>query len=77
MSEQETNLATEILHEMKVTNKRLFIALILSFLLNVGFLIYLSLPVEQYDETTYTQENDNSSSNMIIGGDYNGEAIGN
>ena len=71
-------LATEMLKEIKATSKRWFIAFIITlclwFATVIGFIIYeyYSLPVEE-TTTTYEQESDNDSRNLIIGGDYNGE----
>ena len=71
-------LATEIISELKANSRRWFIiataelAIILMML--VGILWYFSLPTEEY---TMSQEADNQSSNMIIGGDYNGETESN
>jgi len=73
-------LATEMLREIKATSKRWFIAFLVTlslwFATIVGFILYeyYTLPVE---ETTYEQEADNQSRNLIIGGDYNGEAESN
>lgn len=72
--ENET-LASEMLREIKATSKRWFIAFLVTlclwFATILGFILYeyYTLPVE---ETTYEQESDNQSSNLIIGGDYNG-----
>lgn len=71
---ENNNLATEILGELKTTNKRMFIALCISFAINVaivgGFLWYISLPQEEY---TVDQETNEGGSNYNIRGDYNGE----
>jgi hypothetical protein len=70
--EKET-LATELLHELKASNRRWFIAFIVvlsMWLLTIGgFIWYISLPVE---EVTIEQESDDDSYNQIVGGDYNG-----
>lgn len=70
----EDNFATEILRELKTTNKRMFIAfciaIALEFLTIAGFLWYISLPVDEY---SIEQDADNQSLNQIIGGDYNGK----
>lgn len=69
----DKSLATELLHELKASAKRWFIAFCimvgLEILTIAGFMWYISLPVE---ESTITQESDNDSDNTIIGGDYNG-----
>lgn len=66
-------LASELLAELKATNKRYFVMLITVMLLwfaTVGvFVWYISLPVE---ETEIEQEVDDSNYNQIIGGDYIG-----
>ena len=65
--------AIELLREIKSSAKRWFIAFCIMVGLELGtiagFMWYISLPV---DETTIGQAADNSSSNSIIGGDYNG-----
>lgn len=69
-------LASEMLHEIKSTSKRWFIAFLVTLCLwfstIIGFILYeyYTIPV---DETTIEQESDNQSRNLIIGGDYNGE----
>lgn len=74
--ENET-LASEMLHEIKATSKRWFIAFLVTlclwFATIIGFILYeyYTIPV---DETTIEQESDNQSKNLVIGGDYNGEA---
>lgn len=73
--ENET-LASEMLHEIKATSKRWFIAFLVTlslwFATIIGFILYeyYTIPV---DETTIEQESDNQSRNLVIGGDYNGE----
>ena len=53
-------LATELLHEIKASAKRWFIAFIIMVVVELltiaGFLWYISLPVEEY--TYYEQEAD-------------------
>lgn len=67
------NFATELLHEIKASTKRWFIAfltvLALWFATIIGFLWYISLPVEE--EYSIEQEANDRSFNLI-GGDYNG-----
>lgn len=75
---EEKNFATEILKELKATNKRLFIALIvvttLWFATIGGFLWYNSLPVDSGSETTsVSQDSEDSGTNNYVGGDYNGK----
>ena len=66
------NLATEILHELKASAKRWFIAfcimVVLELLTIAGFLWYISLPVEEY---SIEQESTDRSVNNI-GGYING-----
>ena len=71
-------LATEMLREIKATSKRWFIAFIVTlclwFATIVGFIWYITLPVE---DTTYTQtvdDIDESEINQNIGGDLDGES---
>ena len=78
--ENET-LATELLHELKASSKRWFIAfitvLILWFATIGAFLWYISLPVEEYsDEYTVEQDADRNGINKFIGGDNYGETEG-
>ena len=78
----EKSLASELLHELKTTCKRWFIAFIIMVGVEVativGFLWYISLPVE-VEDTRYEQQAENqqnSKSLQIIGGGYNDEADG-
>ena len=72
---QET-LATELLHELKMNAKRWFIAFCIMVGLEVatiiGFMWYISLPVEE-STTTITQDtsdiDNNSNVKQLIGGD--------
>lgn len=65
------NLATELLHEIKATSRRWFIAFILMCVLEiatiVGFIWYISLPT---DEISVESEDGNAN---YIGNDLNGE----
>ena len=71
----ETNetLATEMLRELKASNRRWFIAflvvLILWFATIGGFIWYISLPI---DEVSVEQELDGNANTMIGIGDVNG-----
>lgn len=69
----EDKFATELLHEVKASAKRWFIAFIVVLCLwfaTIGaFLWYISLPVEV---ESVEQQSDNNSSNYVVGGDYNG-----
>ena len=71
-------LATEMLREIKATSKRWFIAFIVTlclwFATIIGFIWYITLPVE---DTTYTQTVDDIDESEItqnIGGDLDGES---
>ncbi len=61
-------LATELLHEIKASSKRWFIAFCVMCVLEiatiVGFLWYISLPVEEYTEE-YTQEVEDVDSSEV------------
>lgn len=65
--------ATELLHMIKQSAKRWFIAFCVMVGLEiatiVGFMWYITLPTE---ETVIEQASDRSSNNSVIGGDYNG-----
>ena len=72
-------LATEILHELKASSKRWFIAfitvLILWFATIGAFIWYISLPVEEYyEDYTVEQDADHNGINKFVGGDNYGEA---
>ena len=71
-------LASEMLHELKASNQRWFIAFLVVlalWFLTIGvFIWYISLPVEEY---TISQEADEDSYNQIIGGDYGFSSEGN
>lgn len=77
MEKQEMKLATELMHELKMSSKRWFIAFLvvlsLWFATIGGFIWYISLPIEETTATTtdIAQEADNDGYNQIIGGDYN------
>ena len=66
-------LATELLHEVKKSGQRWFIAFLIVLGLwfaTIGvFIWYISLPVEEY---TISQDADDNSNNMIVGGDNYG-----
>lgn len=68
------NFATELLHEVKASSKRWFIAFITVLMLwfaTIGiFIWYISLPVEETEYTVDQEANDRSFN--LIGGDYNG-----
>ena len=72
-------LASEMLSELKASNRRWFIAFIVVLALwfaTIGvFFWYISLPVE---EMSVEQEVDGNANNLIgIGNDYGGETEGN
>ena len=79
MDNQNTTLASEMLSELKASNQRWFIAFIVvlvSWLLTIGgFIVYLSLPVE---EVTVEQEVDGDTNHLIgIGDNYVSETDSN
>lgn len=67
----EISLATELLHELKASAKRWFIAFCVMVALEIatigGFLWYISLPVEEW----VSVENEDGNANYI-GNDLNG-----
>lgn len=69
---ENEKLATELLHEIKMSAKRWFIAFLvvvcLWFATIGGFIWYITLPV---DETVTTVENDEGNANYV-GGSMNG-----
>lgn len=72
MDEDEMNLATEILQELKASARRWFIAFLVMVGIELatigGFLWYISLPVDE----TVTVENKDGNANYI-GHDLTGE----
>lgn len=72
--ENET-LATELLHELKMSARRWFISFCIMVGLEIGtiagFVWYMSLPVEESTESI-DQDTDGGGNNAVIGGDYNG-----
>lgn len=82
MEKENTSLATELIRELKSTSKRWFIAFIvvlsLWFATIGGFIIYLSLPVEETVTETVTQDADDNGNNNYVGDDNNvGSSDGN
>ena len=69
----EMTLATELLHEIKQSAKRWFIAFCVMVVLEictiVGFLWYISLPVDTYTIEQGVEDAQNSQIRQIIGGD--------
>ena len=70
-----TTLATEIMHELKKSGRRWFIAFIVMCVIEVatviGFVWYISLPIEE--STSIEQEADDVDGDnfkQIIGDDY-------
>lgn len=65
MDEEGNTLATEILHELKLSAKRWFIAFLIMLGIEIatigGFLWYLSLPTEE----SVTVENDDGNANYV------------
>lgn len=82
MEKENTSLATELIRELKSTSKRWFIAFIvvlsLWFATIGGFIIYLSLPVEETVTETVPQDANDNGNNNYVGGDNNvGSSDGN
>ena len=76
MENEEHSLAYELLVELKHSAKSWFIAFCVMVALEIatiiGFMWYISLPVEE-SYTEYQQDADDNSRNLIIqDGDYNG-----
>lgn len=67
MDDEGNTLATEILHELKLSAKRWFIAFLIMLGIEIatigGFLWYLSLPTEE----SVTVENDEGNANYVGG----------
>lgn len=60
--------ATEMLHILKVQNKRLFVVWIITFIAFIcllGYTIYLLNDVDKIEETTISQDNENGYNNYI------------
>lgn len=75
----EMSMATELLKEVKASAKRWFIAFLAMVVVEIGtvigFLWYISLPVEEVT-AEYSQEMDDiedSTATQMIGGNYNGK----
>ena len=75
---EQESLATELLHMVKMSARRWFIAFLVMVGVEIGtvagFMWYISRPTEE--ETAISQEMedvDDSKATQIIGGDYNGE----
>lgn len=75
MDNNENSLATELLHELKASAKRWFIAFILMVVLEIAtigaFIWYIQLPIEEYSSAEQTMEDvelDNGKAIQNIGG---------
>lgn len=71
-------LATEMLREIKATSKRWFIAFIVTlclwFATIIGFIWYITLPIEDTSYTQSVEDIDDSDIKQTIGGDLDGES---
>ena len=76
-------LATEILHELKLSAKRWFIAFVIMIIVEIitiaGFLWYISLPADevttQYEQSVdNVQDSDNLKQLIVKDGDIDGES---
>ena len=78
MEKQELKLATELMHELKATSKRWFIAFLVVLSLwfaTIGvFIWYISLPVEETTTSAAEVYNEDGNANYI-GNDLNGEIV--
>ncbi len=76
MDNNEMTLATELLHELKASAKRWFVAFVVMVILELatiaGFIWYISLPVEEYAEIYNEDGNANYIGNDMNGDLYNG-----
>lgn len=72
------SLATELLHEVKRSAKRWFIAFLVMVGVEIctiaGFLWYVTLPVEEFSIEQDAEDINKSSVNQIIGGNNYGES---
>lgn len=77
---EENKLVLEIMHELKNSSKRWFIAFCIMIILEIGtiigFLWYISLPVETYDIEQTVEDVEQSETTQLIGGEYNGKGQG-
>lgn len=72
----EERFATEILHELKASSRRWFVAFCIMVGLEIATLIsfmwYISLPVDESTTTTeQTVEGSDNTNLNLVGGDYN------
>lgn len=67
MNENESKLASEVIHEQKIANKRMFVAFIITlfmlFLSNIAWLIAWNLPT--YKSETVTVDSIDGNANYI------------
>jgi len=70
---EEKTLATELLHELKASAKRWFIAFCIMVGLEIatigGFLWYITLPVEEYTYEQSAEDIQDSDVRQFIGGE--------
>lgn len=75
---EENKLVLEIMHELKCSSRRWFIAFCVMVALEIctviGFIWYISLPAEVYEIEQTMQDIEQSEATQMIGGEYNGES---
>ena len=71
---QKVSLATEIIRTLK---KIIFVLIITNVITVLGFIWYISLPVESTENQSVSQYSDNASTNNYIEGDYIGSETNN
>lgn len=81
MENEAQTLATELLHELKASAKRWFIIAVIELFIILGiaggFILYLSLPVEDEIVTLESEDgNANYVGNDMTGAIYNGTSNG-
>lgn len=76
----EEKFATELLHEVKQNAKRWFIAFCvmvgLEILTIIGFVWYISLPVEEGTITEQSVDGSDNTNLKLVGGNYNESETG-
>lgn len=74
---EENKLVLEIMHELKCSGKRWFIAFCVMAALEIctvaGFIWYISLPAEVCEIEQTMQDIEQSEATQMIGGEYNGK----
>lgn len=74
---EQNTLATELLHMLKQSAKRWFIAftimVVVEVLTIIGFLWYISLPTEETSIEQTMDDVEDSTATQLIGGEYNGK----